>query len=174
MIHIQFDLFYQTNNMLKKKLYFYCFPFARVVQSLALGQLITCFIPSPTKMANPQAYVYSSIIVGSTVLNLFVSHQYTFGLQNMGMKIRVACCSLMYRKILRLSQSALGKTTIGELVNLLSNDVSRFDTAVVQLHNVWLCPIEAVLIMYLLFLHVGVTATVGVAFLALFIPLQSK
>lgn len=146
----------------------------RVVQTLALGQLILYYTPNQLWMSKTQAYVYTIIIVTATLINLLGTHIYTFSLQHLGLKMRVACCSLLYRKILKLNRKALGQITTGEIVNLFSNDVNKFDTAIFQLHNLWLSPLEAVVILYLLYLHVGVTAVVGAVFLALFIPLQGK
>lgn len=141
---------------------------------MALGHLILYYMPNQLSVTKAQAYVCTAIIVTSTLLNLLGTHNCTFHLQHLGLKMRIACCTLLYRKMLRLTKTALNQTTTGELVNLFSNDVNRFDTAVFQLHNLWLCPLEAVVILYLLYLHVGVTASVGVIFLTIFIPLQSK
>ena len=38
----------------------------------------------------------------------------------------ILCLPLLFQT-LRLSNSAIGKTTTGQIVNLLSNDVNRFD-----------------------------------------------
>lgn len=93
---------------------------------------------------------------------------------HLGMKTRIACCSLIYRKALRLSKTALGDTTVGQVVNLLSNDVNRFDNAAMFLHYLWLGPLETLIVGYLTYNELGVSAIIGVACLLLFIPLQSK
>lgn len=93
---------------------------------------------------------------------------------HLGMKMRVACCSLIYRKALKLSKTALGETTAGQIVNLLSNDVNRFDVAVLFAHQLWVGPLETLACTYLMYLQVGISATFGVLALIMFIPFQSK
>jgi ATP-binding cassette subfamily C (CFTR/MRP) protein 4 len=73
---------------------------------------------------------------------------------------------------LRLSMTALGETTAGQVVNLMSNDVNRFDVAVVFLHYLWIGPIETFVVTYFMWNEVGPSAAIGVASLLLFIPLQ--
>lgn len=71
-------------------------------------------------------------------------------------------------------RTALGQTTVGQLVNLLSNDVSKFDQGFVLCHFVWVGPIQTAVGIYMLYRVIGVAAFFGVAFLLSFIPLQSK
>lgn len=73
---------------------------------------------------------------------------------------------------LRLSMRALGETTSGQMVNLMSNDVNRFDVAVVFLHYLWIGPIETLAVTYFMWNEVGPSAVIGVSILLLFIPLQ--
>lgn len=75
---------------------------------------------------------------------------------------------------LRLSQTALGETTVGQVVNLLSNDVNRFDVAIIFLHYLWIGPVSTVVMTYMMWKEIGVSALIGVAFMLLFIPLQGK
>lgn len=78
-------------------------------------------------------------------------------------------------QILRLSKSAQGKTAAGQVVNLLSNDVNRFDFVTLFLHFVWITPIQTIVITYFIWEAVGWSALIGV--LAIFlqtIPVQSK
>nr|CAD7399248.1 unnamed protein product [Timema cristinae] len=77
-----------------------------------------------------------------------------------------------YRKSLRLSQSSLGHTTVGQIVNLLSNDVGRFNWCLLHLHYLWIGPVQTVLVAYFMWVTVGLPAVFGVAAMLLFIPLQ--
>lgn len=61
---------------------------------------------------------------------------------------------------------------MGQVVNLLSNDVNRFDIAVIFLHYLWLGPLETIIVTYFLWQEIDWASCVGVAVLLLFIPLQ--
>nr|CAD7203972.1 unnamed protein product [Timema douglasi] len=75
--------------------------------------------------------------------------------------------------ILRLSKTATGHTTTGQVVNLLSNDVSRFDKVLMFLHYVWIMPFQTVLLTYFIWQFVGISALVGVGALFLqTVPVQ--
>lgn len=82
-------------------------------------------------------------------------HPYMLATMHVGMKIRVAMCSMIYRKALRLSRTALGETTAGQVVNLISNDVGRLDLAMIFIHYLWLGPIETIFITYLMSIEVS-------------------
>jgi len=71
-----------------------------------------------------------------------------------------------------LSQKALGQTTIGQMVNLLSNDVNRFDLSVLFLHYLWVGPLQALISMAILLKLIGPSCLAGLSVLILFVPLQ--
>nr|CAD7430331.1 unnamed protein product [Timema monikensis] len=135
----------------------------RASQPLFLGRLIQYFSPSNENITLEQAYLYALGVILCSTINVFAIHPYMMAIFHMGMKIRVACCSLIYRKSLRLSKTALGQTTAGQVVNLLSNDVSRFDICVIFIHYLWLGPLETVVATYFMWNEVGVSAVIGVA-----------
>ncbi|KAF2896736.1 hypothetical protein ILUMI_09443 [Ignelater luminosus] len=144
----------------------------KMSQPLALSMLLSCYSEESGTIQQNEALLYAGIIVSGSLGNALAAHWYSLSLQHFGMKVRVACCSLIYRKSLRLSRNAVEKATVGQMVNLLSNDVNRFDKATVHFHSLWFVPIETVIIVYILYRLVGITSAIGVVFLALFVPLQ--
>ncbi|XP_030747810.1 probable multidrug resistance-associated protein lethal(2)03659 [Sitophilus oryzae] len=143
-----------------------------MVQPLALGKLMNYYSPNQTTVSIQQAYMYAGVLIVSSFLSVVVSHSYMLACHHLGMKMRIACCSLIYRKTLKLSKTALTETTIGQMINLLSNDVARFDHCMRYLHYLWIAPLETILIMYLLYFNVGLTSLSGFFLLAIFMPLQ--
>ncbi|XP_062383443.1 multidrug resistance-associated protein 4 isoform X2 [Sardina pilchardus] len=89
------------------------------------------------------------------------------------MKIRVALCHLIYKKALSLSSAALGQTTTGQIVNLLSNDVNKFDQVTIFLHYLWVGPLQAAVVIGLLWQEIGPSCLAGMAVLLFLMPLQT-
>uniref|UniRef100_A0A0U9HVH0 Putative ABCC protein n=1 Tax=Chrysomela populi TaxID=154003 RepID=A0A0U9HVH0_CHRPP len=146
---------------------------ARLVQPLLISQLLNIYDNNQIEERRDDAYFYAGMIVLSALLSVLTIHYYQLRIMQVGIKIRIALCSLIYRKALRLNQSALADTTVGQMVNLLSNDVGRFETGMNFLHQLWMAPLETFLVMYLCYVNVGYTGLVGTAFLLLSIPAQS-
>lgn len=101
------------------------------------------------------AQLYAAGLIAVSVLTVVYGHPYMLGLLHLGMKMRVALCSLIYRKALRLNRTSLGDTTVGQVVNLLSNDVGRFDTVLINVHYLWIAPVELIVVTYLMYREVS-------------------
>ncbi|XP_034175482.2 putative multidrug resistance-associated protein lethal(2)03659 isoform X2 [Osmia lignaria lignaria] len=141
-----------------------------VMQPIFLSRLLQYF--SNNSETKDNAYLYAGGVILCSGALIFVMHPYMMGVLHTGMKMRVACCTLIYRKALRLSRTALGETTVGQAVNLLSNDVNRFDVAIIHLHYLWIGPLETLVITYFMYNEVEIPALLGVSVLLMFIPLQ--
>uniref|UniRef100_A0A3Q0SPS2 ATP-binding cassette, sub-family C (CFTR/MRP), member 4 n=1 Tax=Amphilophus citrinellus TaxID=61819 RepID=A0A3Q0SPS2_AMPCI len=74
---------------------------------------------------------------------------------------------------LHLSSSAIGKTTTGQIVNLLSNDVNKFDEVTIFLHYLWVGPFQAAAVVALLWYEIGPSCLAGMGVLLILMPAQS-
>ncbi|KAJ8918369.1 hypothetical protein NQ315_008063 [Exocentrus adspersus] len=146
--------------------------FVRLSQPLMLGKLLEYFQPIPT-ITKTEALWYAGAIVGLNALSALLINQYIMDAFHYGMKVRAACCALIYRKALRLSKTALGDTASGKIVNLLSNDVSRFDIVSIFVHHMWVAPTSALIVMYFLYAEAGYAGALGMLPVFLVVPLQS-
>ncbi|CAM6031929.1 unnamed protein product, partial [Sphagnum compactum] len=141
----------------------------RLSQPLFIGGLVSYYSQSSEIS---QAYFFAGGVIISCILNVMIAHPYMLTQLHLGMKLRVAACSMIYRKSLRLTKSSLGDTTSGQITNLLSNDVARLELSVLFLHYLWVGPIEVVIVSIIMYKEIGVSTFFGIAFLLLFIPVQ--
>ncbi|KAK9869554.1 hypothetical protein WA026_003307 [Henosepilachna vigintioctopunctata] len=141
------------------------------IQPLILSALIVLITTGGYSIQ--QVVLYAGALCCITVATTFMNHHTNYGTNLIGMRIRVAVSSLIYRKILRLSQTSLGKTAAGQIVNLLSNDVARFDIVVIGLNYLWVGPIQVLVIGYLMWMQIGSSSMAGlVSMLLMTVPLQ--
>ena len=74
---------------------------------------------------------------------------------------------------MKLSNKAVGESTVGQMVNLLSNDAKRFELFTRFFHYLWLAPLQFFLILYLSWQSIGEATFVGAALFLLFAPFQT-
>lgn len=110
------------------------------------------------------------IVILSALNALLYNKAYLVAFHN-GLKVRVAVCSLIYRKSLRLSQTALDEISAGNVVNLISNDANHFDWASFFLHTLWVAPLFAILVAILLCHLVGFIALLGILVVFITVPI---
>lgn len=146
----------------------------RIIQPIFLAGLITDFSKKHDAMDMTEAYLYALGIVVCSLVQVFMKHPCFFFQTHLGMQMRVAASSMLYRKVLKLTKNALERSSIGQVVNLLSNDVSRFEYAVIFFHYLWIGPLEVLVISCILYQEIGISILFGVSFMVLFVPLQSK
>ncbi|CAG9767682.1 unnamed protein product [Ceutorhynchus assimilis] len=142
-----------------------------LAQPILLGQLLTYF-RNNTDLTKEDALWYAGGIAFSSLCGTLLSNQYIMGAFHYGMKIRAACCALIYRKSLRLSKTALGETASGKIVNLLSNDVSRFDLVTIFVHHMWISPLVTLIITFLTWNDAGWAGIIGILTVFLIVPIQ--
>uniref|UniRef100_A0A287AG73 Cystic fibrosis transmembrane conductance regulator n=1 Tax=Sus scrofa TaxID=9823 RepID=A0A287AG73_PIG len=147
----------------------------RIVHPVLLGKIISYleyYDPSDSA-AFREALAYAAGLSVCVLTWAFLHHLYFYHIQRVGMRLRVAVCHMIYRKALRLSNSATRETSTGQIVNLLSNDVNRFDQVTMFLHFLWVGPLQAVVVTALLWMEVGISCLAGMAVLILLLLLQS-
>ncbi|KAB0345475.1 hypothetical protein FD754_022401, partial [Muntiacus muntjak] len=146
-----------------------------VIQPIFLGKMIN-YVENSNRTdsaALHEAYGYAAGLSASVLVWAVLHHLYFYHIQRVGMRLRVAVCHMIYRKVLRLSSLAMGKTTTGQIVNLLSNDVNRFDQVTVFLHYLWVGPLQAIAVTALLWMETGISCLAGMAVLIFLLLLQS-
>ncbi|XP_073944220.1 probable multidrug resistance-associated protein lethal(2)03659 [Choristoneura fumiferana] len=106
---------------------------------------------------NPETYrnahIYCLLMNICSITTALMLNHLQLGQGVVGMRVRIACCSLLYRKILKLDRNGMSKTEPGQVINLMSNDVMRFDLVTLFLHYLWVMPIVVPIVSFLVWQH---------------------
>ena len=73
-----------------------------------------------------KGYFFAGLMLAMTVCQSLILNQYFVRMFKLGMNLKTALISTIYRKALLMSNSARKESTVGEIVNLMSVDVQRF------------------------------------------------
>uniref|UniRef100_A0A1A9WTQ7 Multidrug resistance-associated protein lethal(2)03659 n=1 Tax=Glossina brevipalpis TaxID=37001 RepID=A0A1A9WTQ7_9MUSC len=154
-------------------LYSMCESLSKCLQPLFLGGFVGYFVSGQETISEQDVYLLAIGIVLCSAVPVLTFHPFIFYIFQIGTKIRLALSGLIYRKCLRMSKNTNNDELRGRAINLLSNDLGRFDIALCFLHDIWKGPTESLIIGYLMFREIGISAIIGVTFMLSFIPLQA-
>src|SRR5699024_3264561 len=105
---------------------------------------------------NRQNVILNSCLLGLVMFaNFCVSHPYFISKYRYAMHVRVAITRLVYSKALKVTNPAIQRITVGKIVNLISNDASRFDAAYFYVDFLYLAPLETAVGIFLLYQYIG-------------------
>ena len=119
-----------------------------------------------------QGIVYSFAFMLTAILSSQFFHQLFYISMNVGMNVKSAIISAVYRKALVMSNEAKKGSTVGEIVNLMSIDSDRLNLAIGYLWVLWSAPLQIVVALVLLWFQVKQAVFGGLAVIVLSIPLN--
>lgn len=119
-----------------------------------------------------KGYFYVGLLLIAAILQTVILSQYFYRMRIVGMRIRTALVSAIYRKALRMSNAARKESTVGEIVNLMAVDAQIFVNLMLYLNMIWSSPLQIILALYFLWDILGPSVLAGFAVMIILIPVN--
>ncbi|XP_044001771.1 multidrug resistance-associated protein 1 isoform X9 [Aphidius gifuensis] len=120
-----------------------------------------------------KGYFYAGLLFLTASLQTIVLSQYFNRMSIVGLRIRTALTAAIYRKALRMSNTARKESTVGEIVNLMSVDAQRFMELTAYINMIWSAPLQIALALYFLWDILGPSVLAGLAVMIILIPVNA-
>lgn len=139
------------------------FAFANVVTSYVGPFLINDFVEylSGRRRFEHEGLTLVLIFSIAKVIENTTQRQWYYGIQYLCLRVKAALTVVVYRKALRLSNTARQSHSSGEIINYMSVDVQRVSDFGWYLHQVWILPLEVALALGILYRVVGMAWVAG-------------
>nr|CAD7574755.1 unnamed protein product [Timema californicum] len=120
-----------------------------------------------------KGYMYALLMLVCGTVQIVLHGHYFIKVQSVGLRVRTALVSAIYRKSLRLSSTARKDRTVGEIVNLMAVDAQRLMDICLHVNLIWSAPIQIGLAVYFLWDLLGPSVLAGLAVMIILIPVNS-
>lgn len=112
-----------------------------------------------------KGFLYAALLFLVASVQTLVLAQYFQRMFIVGLRIRTALISAIYRKALIMSNSARKESTVGEIVNLMAVDAQRFMDLTAYINMLWSAPLQIALALYFLWGILGPSVLAGKIFI---------
>ena len=118
------------------------------------------------------SYIFAAILAGLSIIQTVIHHILFFLSMRLGFHWKQAATGMIFRKLFKFQEGEI-TTGTGKLVNLISNDVSKFEMFAVYCPFFWVSILELIAVLLILIFQLNVAAGfAGVGVTVLFIPIQ--
>ncbi|XP_042226170.1 multidrug resistance-associated protein 1-like isoform X1 [Homarus americanus] len=117
-------------------------------------------------------YFYAVIMLACAQLQSFILSQYFMRMMLVGLRVRTGVVSAVYRKAMKISNSARKESTVGEIVNLMSVDAQRFMDLTTYVNMIWSAPLQIAIALYFLWDLLGPSVLSGLVVMIVLIPVN--
>lgn len=119
-----------------------------------------------------KGYFYAVLMLLTAMLQTLILSQYFHRMFIVGLRIRTALISAIFRKSLRMSNKSRKDTTVGEIVNLMAVDAQRFMDLTAYINLIWSAPLQIILALVFLWPILGPSVLAGLAVMIILIPVN--
>ncbi|KAI8500525.1 Multidrug resistance-associated protein 4 [Branchiostoma belcheri] len=141
-----------------------------MIEPFLIAYIIKYFEPN-SGVTREEAYMYAGIIAGMQFLDVIIGY-YEWPVDLWGFRMETAIVNVVYEKILRLSTGGLSKTSTGQIINILDEDVEAFEDGFDDFHELWISPIIIVFICWYLLYYIGISVLAGLGYIFLMLVLE--
>ncbi|KAI3729908.1 hypothetical protein L6452_18580 [Arctium lappa] len=108
-------------------------------------------------------YLIAVGFLAAKVVETLTQRQWIFGARQLGLRLRAALISHIYKKGLVLSSRSCQSHTSGEIINIMSVDIQRITDFMWYINTIFMLPIQISLAMFILHINLGLGSFVGLA-----------
>ncbi|XP_051165172.1 ATP-binding cassette subfamily C member 4-like [Leptopilina boulardi] len=146
----------------------------RILQVLLFAKVLNYF-NSKSHMSTTEAFYWASGFALTLIVCVFVYQLSIQATTHVELKLRVSCSSLVYRKCLKLSKAYTEnqETTVGQIINIFSNDINNFEAGLFGFHYIWIAPIQLIIITIIIYQEMCFYSFLGTFIIFSLIPLQA-
>uniref|UniRef100_A0A8D3BQW4 Multidrug resistance-associated protein 1-like n=1 Tax=Scophthalmus maximus TaxID=52904 RepID=A0A8D3BQW4_SCOMX len=120
-----------------------------------------------------EGYMYAVLLLLVAILQSLLLQQYFHLCFVLGVQVRTAIMTAVYKKALVMSNDNRKESSVGETVNLMSADAQRFNDLTSFIHLLWSCPLQIILSIAFLWMELGPSALAGLAAMVILVPLNA-
>jgi ABC-type multidrug transport system fused ATPase/permease subunit len=113
------------------------------------------FLSQKSTWSLESGYLLALAFLGAKMVETIAQRQWIFGARQLGLRLRAAMISRIYKKGLVLSSQSRQRHTSGEIINYMSVDIERITDFIWYLNVVWMLPMQISLAIYILHTTLG-------------------